>query len=142
MVLILYCTHFYISKGLKKFWILYRTGDHKRYIPIHYLAKQVISIAVILKAHILTGSDYASKIGNKSGALHCSREEYLLHSGDKNMAPNDVENIDKYLKVFKNTSKAETFNELRTLQYVEKSSSILKLAPTSIPIHGYLKRYT
>ena len=32
------------------------------------------------------------------------------------MAPNDVENIDKYLKVFKNTSKAETFNELRTLQ--------------------------
>lgn len=46
VVLTLYCTHFYISKGLKKFWILYRTGDHKRYIPIQYLAKHVISIAL------------------------------------------------------------------------------------------------
>ena len=59
------------------------------------------------------------------------------------MAPDDVENTDKYLvKVFKNTSKDETLNELRTVQYVEKSPHILKLAATSIAIHRYLKRYT
>ena len=41
VVLILSYTYFYISKKLKKLWILYGTGVHKRYVPMHCLAKQL-----------------------------------------------------------------------------------------------------
>ena len=59
------------------------------------------------------------------------------------MIQNDLENAVKNLvKTLKNTSKVETFNDLGTEKYVEKSTNSLKLAPTSFAIHGRVKRYT
>ena len=49
----------------------------------------------------------------------------------------------KYLvKISKNTSRSETFNELRRKQYIEKCCSLLKLTQTSSTMHGNLKRCT
>ena len=47
-----------------------------------------------------------------------------------------------FKKVFKDTNKAETSNDLRTQKYVEKWSDILKLVPTCFAIRGHLKRCT
>ena len=54
------------------------------------------------------------------------------------LIPKNKQNAEKYLmNVFKNMSKAETLNELRTWQ--KKLSNVLKLAPTSFVIDGHLK---
>ena len=60
---------------------IYGTDDEKRYLPIHYLAEQLgeKQCSVILKAHILTGSDYTSKTGTKAGALRCSPDKYIAN---------------------------------------------------------------
>ena len=39
----------------------------------------------MLKAHFPTECDYTGKIGTKSGALHCSPEEYLRNFGEQYM---------------------------------------------------------
>ena len=143
VVLFLYHIHFLKINELKQLWILYGTGDKKLYLPIHYLAERLgeKQCSVILKAHILTRSDYTSKIGTKAGALRCSPDKYITNFGEENMTSYDMNYAEKYLvKVYKSASKAETFNELRTEQYVEKSSSLLTLAPTSSAIYGHLKR--
>ena len=41
VVLLLYCIYFLKMNGLKKVWIVYGTGDKKRYFPIHYLAERL-----------------------------------------------------------------------------------------------------
>ena len=96
---------------------------------------------MILKAHFLAGSDYTSEMGTKTGALQWSPDEYITNFGEENMTTCDMRNAEKYfVKVYKSTGKTETFNELRTEQYVEKSSSLLTVAPTSSAIYGHLKR--
>lgn len=123
--MVLYFTPFCISKGLKKLWILHAAGAHKCYLAMHYLTKQLSDeqCSVTLVVHIFTGCDYISKIGTKFGALCYSPEEYFLNFEEEYMASDDV-------KVYKNRSRAETFHELRTEQYVGKSCSLIKLAQT------------
>ena len=51
-----------------------------------------------MKAFIITGNDYLSKIGTKHAALSCSPEVYLANFGDVNILTEcDISQAETYL---------------------------------------------
>ena len=98
---------------------------------MHYLAKQLSDKkwSVIQKAIILTGCDYTSKIDTASGALHCPPEEYSLNIVDEYQTLKVKNKKIYFVELYTTTRRAESFNKQRAEQHVEKSYSLLKLAP-------------
>ena len=86
--------------------------------------------------------DITSKLGTKSAALQAEPGDFLDSFGEhKTLQEDEAIKAEEYLvKVLKPKSKSKTFNELRFKQYVEKSTNILQLAPTSLSIQGNLIR--
>ena len=72
-VLLIYFDIFKL-KGLIELWVYFGKGESKRMIPVHAISDKIgheLSRNII-KLHILTGSDYTSKVGTKHAALECS----------------------------------------------------------------------
>jgi len=58
---------------LKKLWVEYGTGKHRRKIQLHtlYVRLGADIYSFLIKAHILSGDDAVSKIGTKHASLVC-----------------------------------------------------------------------
>ena len=132
--------------GLKELWIQYGTGDHRRMIPVHeaYTVFGQILSKAIMKAYIITGNDYISKMGTKKAALSFSPEVYLANFGDGELlTEQDIALAETYLvKVWagiRSKTTTRTFDQLRLEQYVDKSS-LDTLPPTSSVVRGHLHR--
>jgi len=68
---------------------------------------------MIVKAHILTGSDVTSKVGTKAAALKAQPERYLQDFGENTFAT-DLVQAEKYLvNVVHAKSTCATFDKLR-----------------------------
>ena len=97
-----------------------------------------------MKAFIITGNDYLSKIGTKHAALSCSPEVYLANFGNEDILTEcDISLAETYLvKVWagvRSKTTATTFDKLRVEQYVN-GTGIESLAPTSSVIRGHIYR--
>ena len=78
---------------------------------------------MILKAHILTGSDVTSKVGTKTAALKAQPERYLQDFGE-NTFVTDLVQAEKYLvNVVHAKSTCATFDELRYNIYTSKNKT-------------------
>ena len=113
----LYYIHYFINLGVEELWIKYGTGDKSRHIPVHKLGCVLGTqlCKVILKSHVLTGSDVTSKVGTKAAALNSEPEKYLESFGEMNKpSMESLEKAEKYLvQVLQKNSKCTNFNELR-----------------------------
>ena len=96
--------------------------------------------SVILQLHALTWCNFTSKIETKYGALNAKPIDYLKTFGpSKNLCPEEAEKAESYLvKVSRPSSACTTMNELRTESYLDKSSSLMELPPTSSSIFGHI----
>jgi len=95
-------------------------------------------LRMILKAHILTGSDVTFKVGTKAAALKAQPERYLQDFGENTFAT-DLFQAEKYLvNVFEAKSTCATFDELRYNIYTSKNKTLTELPPTSSTIRGHL----
>ena len=117
LVYLLYYIHYFINLGVEELWIKYGTGDKSRHIPVHKLGCVLGTqlCKVILKSHVLTGSDVTSKLGTKAAALNSEPEKYLESFGEMNKRSlESLEKAEKYLvRVLQKNSKFTNFNELR-----------------------------
>ena len=85
---------------------------------------------VLLKAHILTGSNITSKIGTKTTALKNNPDE-LINFGE----------AEKYLiNVLYLKENCTTFDKLCYVLYTGKNKSITELPSTSKSLYGHLQR--
>ena len=132
----------YEQQGIEELWIQFGTGDKTRHIPVHTLAKRLGAnkLRMILKAHILTGSDVTFKVGTKAAALKAQPERYLQDFGE-NTFVTDLVQAEKYLvNVVQAKSTCATFDELRYNIYTSKNKTLTELPPTSSTIRGHLLR--
>ena len=99
LVLLLYFLQYFTSIGLKELWIQFATGQNKRFIPVHKLSCKLgpQMCSNLFKAHILTGSDFTSKIGTKAAAVKCGQIDYLNNFGLECSIKSQFENAEKYL---------------------------------------------
>ena len=70
--------------GCKEIWVRFGAGEKNMGIPIHVLANQLedhLSSLIILKTHLVTGCDVASKIGTKPSAMKNNPEIFLEDFG-------------------------------------------------------------
>ena len=117
LIYLLYYIHYVINLGVEELWIKYGTGDKFRHIPVHklgcVLGTQLCKI--ILKSHVLTGSDVTSKVGTKAAALNNELEKYLESFGEMNKPSlESLEKAEKYLvRVLQKNSKCTNSNEPR-----------------------------
>ncbi|NQY43710.1 MAG: hypothetical protein HRT87_10240 [Legionellales bacterium] len=140
--------NYYMSRfqqnGLTEMWIMYGTGTNTRFLPMHTMYVKIGSTmsSVVIKAHILTGSDGTSKVGTKAAALKAKPDEYLMEFGEaEEMTYDSFRKAEIYLvKVLHSSSSCETFDELRFDMYVNKKTSLADLPPTSSSIQGHLQR--
>ena len=98
----------FTQAGLKELWVLYGTDDHKRYLPLHNIAKVIgyEKCSVVMKARILTGCDVTIKIGTKAAALQCEPEKFITQFGDEQSPIIQFLKAEEYLfKVFKRKTK-------------------------------------
>ena len=91
--------------------------------------------SVFLQLHVLTGCDVTSEIGTKYGTLNAKPIDYLnTFEQSKNVCHEETEKAESYLvKVLRLSSACITMNELRIEWYLDKSSSLIELPPTSLP---------
>ena len=97
---------------------------------------------VILWLLTLTGYDVRSKIGTKYGALTTKPIDYLKTSErSKNLCQEEAENLGSYLvKVLRSSLACTTVNDFRIESYLDKSSSLIELQPTSSSLFGRILR--
>jgi len=125
-------------------WVQYGVGETKIMLPLHTLHTKLgyDLCQVIIKAHVLTGDDYVSKVGTKHSALSCFPNTHL--GEHPTLCEENIELAEKYLvQVWSGRSRtsSETFDELRLEIY---KGSVVKaldnLPPTSSVIRGHLTR--
>jgi hypothetical protein len=100
VLLILRYIYYFQSKGLDELWIRFGTGQKRRLIPIHELAKKLGPhlCSVYIKAYIATGNDALSKIGTKHAAIIAKPENFLIDFGESTILSEiDMINMEKYL---------------------------------------------
>ena len=100
--------------------------------------------SVFLQLHVLTGCDVTSKIGTKYGTLNAKPIDYLnTFEQSKNVCHKETEKAESYLvKVLRLSSACITMNELRIEWYLDKSSSLIELPPTSLPKYWDIWAYS
>ena len=98
--------------------------------------------SVILRLHVLTGCNVTGKIGTKYGALNAKPTDYLTTFGQrKSLFQEEAQKAELYLvKVLRPSSACTTINELLIESYLDKSSSLIELPPTSSLIFGQILR--
>ena len=90
----------------------------------------------MIKAHILTGDDYMSKVGTKHAAMASDPVQYSTNFGEVDtLSDQDTALAEKYLirvwaGVRSNTT-AETFDDLKLENYSSARAGIDALPPTS-----------
>ena len=140
-VLLLHYTPQFIKSGLTELWLKYGVGPKVRFIPLHILIARLDQnlLDVLLKVHILTGCDVASKIGTKSAALKSDPHMYLKNFGENELLESYLVHAELYLiKVLQSNS--TTFDELRYELYRKKKKILYDLPPTSRSLQGHLQR--
>ena len=146
---LLYFMKKYKERGLTHIWVMYGTGDNKRYEPLHtiYHRLSIRLSRVVVKAHILTGDDGLSKIGTKLAALCHDPVKYLSSFGEsEEICDADLWLVEEYLaKVWDGANSSNvfrTFSQLRLHEYTSPKNAkpLDQLAPTSSSISGHIIR--
>ena len=127
--LLLYYTPHLLALGMKEIWQQYGTGEKRHMLPLHQAVSNLGAplAKTVIKAHILTGDDYMSKVGTKHAAMASDPVQYLTNFGEVDtLSDQDTALAEKYLirvwaGVRSNTT-AETFDDLKLENY---SSAIL-----------------
>lgn len=145
--LLLHYTPYLQALGLQEMWQQYGTGEKRRMLPLHQVVSQLGAplAKTVIKAHILTGDDCMSKVGTKHAAMVCDPVQYLTNFGETViLSEQDAGQAEKYLvKVWagaRSTTTAETFDQLRVVNYTSASAGIDALPPTSSVIRGHIHR--
>ena len=117
------------SMGLVELRLQYGTGDKQRMEPIHegYIVYGPVKLRAMLKAYIITGNDYLSKVGSKHVAVSCNPELFLSNFAEADVLTEaEIALAEHYsVKVWagvRSTSTATTFDQLRLEQYVNGAS--------------------
>ena len=135
-----------IQRGMKELWLQFRTGEKRRMLPLHeFVQHQGVSLDKnVIKAHILTGDDYMSKMGLKHAALKCDPVRYLSNFAEnESLSEQDLVLAEGYLvKVWAGVKSKTTFNDLRVQSYTNSSTTkgIDALPPTSSVVHEHISR--
>ena len=145
-ILLLYYTSEFKELGLRELWLQYGTGENRRMIPVHQ-AHANLGTALskaILKAYILTGNDYISKIGTKHAAISCKPDYYLANFGDAEaLSEQDIYQAEEFLvhvwAGVRSSTTSQTFDQLRLEHYLN-GSSIDNLPPTSSVVRVHIHR--
>ena len=92
----------------------------------------------------LMGCDVTSKIETKYGALNTKIKDYLKPSDQsKNFCHEEAEGSESYLvKVLRPSPACITKNELCIESYLDKSSYLIELPPTSLPKYWDIWAYS
>ena len=100
--------------------------------------------SVFLQLHVLTGCDVTSKRGTKYGTLNAKPIDYLKRFGQsKNVCHKEAEKAESYLvKVLRPSPACITKNELCIESYLDKSSYLIELPPTSLPKYWDIWAYS
>ena len=121
---IIYCLTFENKcpvNGCKEIWVRFGVGEKNMGIPIHVLANKLgdqLSSLIILKTHLVTGCDEASKIRTKPSTMKNNPEIFLEDFGIGE--PSDVafKSAEYYfVNVIQSSSNCRTFEELRYEMY-------------------------
>ena len=67
------------ERGIKQVWIKFGTQQKKRDVPLHRLAEHLgdEKCLALLKAHILTGCNVTSEVGDKGNCLKIKSRDFL-----------------------------------------------------------------
>ena len=124
-------------------WQLYSTGNTRRFLPIHQRlpALGAAKCKSLIKAHILSGDDFVSKVGTKKAAVHFDPEEYFSRFGEEGLvSEQDVSHTEEYLvKLWSGVrwnTRCKTSNKLRLEKYLTGTGTDT-LPPTSSVIRGH-----
>ena len=127
----------FFDKGINELCLKFGTGSYTRMLPIHVMHSNIghDMYSVIPRLHALTGCDVTSKIETKYGALNAKPVDYLTEFGqNKNLCHEEAEKAESYLVTVLSPSPACI--EL----YLDKSSSLIELPPTSSSIFWHILR--
>ena len=74
---------------LKEIWQQYGTGEKRCMLPLHQAVSNLGAplAKTMIKAHILTGDDYMSKVGTKHAAMASDPVQYLTNFGEVDTLP-------------------------------------------------------
>ena len=128
----------FFDKGINELWLKFGNRSYTQILPMHIMhsntGHEMCSMTLLL--YVMTGCDVTNKIGTKYGALNAKPIDYL-----KNVWHEEAEKAEPYLvKVLRPSSVYNTMNELRIELYLDKSSSLIELPPTSSLIFGHILR--
>merc|ERR1739842_287339 len=135
---LLYLMKKYKERGLTHIWVMYGTGDNKRFEPLHtiYHRLSIRLSRVVVKAHILTGDDGLSKIGTKLAALcHDPVKDLSSFGESEEICDADLWLVEEYLaKVWDGANSSNvfrTFSQLRLHEYTSPKNTkpLDQLAP-------------
>ena len=138
-----------VDRGLKELWFQFGTREKRRMLPLHefYINQVARRCKVIIKAHILTGDYYMSKIGSKLTSLQSDPVKYLSNFAESDiLSEQDIVHAEEYLvRVWasvKSKTTACTFDQLRLEIYTRSATTkgIDALPPTSSVIRGHIHR--
>ena len=140
--LILHYIFLFFDKGINELWLKSGSGRQTRILPMHIMHRNIGHGMCLenLPLHVLRGCDVTSKIGTKYGALNVKAIDYLKTFGpSKNNCHKEAKKAESYLvKALRPSSVCTTNNELRNESYLDKSSSLIELLPTSSSIFGHI----
>lgn len=149
VVKLLYGVSKWKQKGLEELYCLYGTGENRRYLPLHKMqfALGDAMSHVIVKAQVLSGDDYLSKIGTKHAAIMSEPVKYLSGFADsEELSHAEAWLAEEFLvKVWagaRSETTCRTFSQLRLEEYTstKNAKSLDALPPTSSTIAGHIKR--
>ena len=100
VALILRYVHHFIDNGLQELWVQFGTGDRRRMIPLHIISQKLGRTLCLsfLKAHVLTGDDYMSRIGTKHAALASNPSQLLANFAETDvLSDEDLHMAERFL---------------------------------------------
>ena len=135
--------------GLLELWIEFGSGEHRRHIPLHILARKLGDVLCreLVKAHVLAGNDALSKIVKKRAALACDPHTFLSEFGEtQELSEQVINQVEEYLvHVWAGTKlkpASLSFDQLRVQYYLRptRPMPLQSLPPTSSVIRGHIHR--
>ena len=130
------CEHMYKTMNVNKIWVKFGILERQRHITVYQLTEILGTkkSRVLLKAHILSGCDVASKTGSKTAAFKACTEKYLHDFGEQ-FHDYHFQMAEKYLvKVIEPNIAAKSFDDLRYVTYTTRKTLFSELTPTSSAI--------
>ena len=122
--------------NVNKIWVKFGILERQRHITVYQLTEILGTkkSRVLLKAHILSGCDVASKTGSKTAAFKACTEKYLHDFGEQ-FHNYHFQMAEKYLvKVIEPNIAAKSFDDLRYVTYTTRKTLFSELPPTSSAI--------